>query len=80
MKVTRPARAQCTLWHDDRVAGIYNAMLQTMIVKKSKDDLLILCTAEGYKDKRLRLAARPSPLDAVGLDAIDFTTRRRPQL
>ena len=54
MSVT-PEDAQCLGWRNERMAGIYHPLFQSMIVSKSTDELLIICNASGYKTTRLRL-------------------------
>jgi hypothetical protein len=73
MSVT-PEDAQCFGWRDQQMVGIYRPFFQSMTVSKSKDDLLITCSAYGYNNARLRLTPSRSHWDVAGLNAFDYAT------
>jgi hypothetical protein len=69
-----PEGAQCLGWRHDHMVGVYNPFFQSMIVSKSKDELLITCTAYGYKTARLRLMPSQPNWDAPEDKAFDYVT------
>jgi hypothetical protein len=73
MNVT-PEDAQCLGWRNERMVGVYRPLFQSMTVSKSKDDLLITCSAYGYNNARLRLTPSHSYWDVPGLNVFDYTT------
>lgn len=73
MSVT-PEDAQCLGWRNEQMVGVYRPLFQSMIVSKSKDDLLITCSAYGYNTARLRLTPSRSYWDVPGLNVFDYTT------
>lgn len=50
-----PAAAQCQAFQAATPVGTYDAGRQLLTVPKSPDSLEILCSAQGYKDKRVVL-------------------------
>ena len=73
MHVT-PEDAQCLGWRHEQMVGIYRPLFQEMTVSKSKDDLLITCSAYGYNNARLRLTPSRSSWDVTGSNVFDYAT------
>jgi hypothetical protein len=69
-----PENAQCFGWRHGKVVGAYDPTSQSMVVSKSKDDLMILCRAYGYQAKRVWVAPTTSDWDVPGVDAVDYVT------
>jgi hypothetical protein len=69
-----PEDAQCFGWRGEQMVGVYRPLFQSMTVSKSKDDLLITCSAYGYNNARLRLTPSRSHWDVAGLNALDYAT------
>lgn len=49
---TKPSGATCTLIRDGKVVGIVNPTPGTANVDKSKDDISIFCTKEGFQEAK----------------------------
>ena len=73
MTVT-PEDALCLGWRDGRMVGAYYPLFQTMTVSKSTDELLITCTANGYKTVRLRLTPSQRDWSDPGINVFDYVT------
>ena len=71
MNVT-PIDAQCTGWRDGKMVGIYYPTFQTMKVRKSRNELTILCSAYGYKDAKIELQANRPEWRTPVSDQVDY--------
>ena len=67
-----PATAQCQAFQAATATGVYDAGRKTLTVPKSRDSLEILCSAQGYKDKRVVLIADDHTLGTAGFLLGDF--------
>ena len=67
-----PATAQCTAFQAATPTGAYDPGRKVLTVPKSRESLEILCSATGYKDKRVVLIADDNALGTAGFLLGDF--------
>jgi hypothetical protein len=67
-----PETAQCEARQAATPSGIYDPGRRVLTVAKSRDSLEILCSATGYKDKRVVLLPGDNALGSVGFLLSDF--------
>ena len=67
-----PGTAQCQAWQAASPSGRYDPGRKILTVPKSRDSLEILCSAEGYKDKRVVLIADDNALGPANFLLGDF--------
>ncbi len=67
-----PETAQCQAFQEATPSGRYDPGRKVLTVPKSRDSLEILCSAEGYKDKRVVLIADDNALGGAGFLLGDF--------
>jgi hypothetical protein len=67
-----PETAQCQAFQEATPSGRYDQGRKVLTVPKSHDSLEILCSADGYKDKRVVLIADDNALGGAGFLLGDF--------
>jgi hypothetical protein len=67
-----PAAASCDAFREGQIVGAYSPATHSVMVKKSKEDLVLKCRAPGYKDKEVRLVSTASAWGVVGALTLDF--------
>jgi hypothetical protein len=67
-----PETAQCEARQAATATGIYDPGRRVLTVPKSRESLEILCSAEGYKDKRVVMLPDDNALGPVGFLVSDF--------
>ncbi len=67
-----PQTAQCQAYQAAAPSGRYDPGRKILTVPKSRDSLEILCSAEGYQDKRVVLIADDNALGGAGFFLGDF--------
>ena len=67
-----PETAQCEAFQAATPSGIYDPGRRVLTVPKSRESLEILCSAAGYKDKRVVLLTDGNALGRVGFLLSDF--------
>ena len=54
---TEPQGAQCVLWRDGRRVGEVGQTPTSIVVSKSKDDITVTCTEDGYQETSATLTS-----------------------
>lgn len=67
-----PETAQCEARQAATPTGIYDPGRRVLTVPKSREALEVLCSAMGYKDKRVVVLSGDSALGSVGFLLSDF--------
>jgi hypothetical protein len=67
-----PATAQCQAFEAATATGVYDSGRRILTVPKSRESLEILCSAAGYKDKRIVLISGDYELGTAGFFLSDF--------
>lgn len=67
-----PETAKCDAYQNGAMVAAYDASRRTLTVPGSPFSLEILCSAPGYKDRRVSISPGNAAWDQIGVVLVDF--------